>query len=128
MPVALPSSLRKEQAAVAELVPEVTRFERRVVRFLDEVRPGDRFEEIEMRRVRAVPPGNETVDDARRTLRSENEIRPPIDRAHGAVGADRALERARRRRPDRDDTAAAAARVLDESRRRLGDADGLRLG
>ena len=50
--------------AVAEFVPEVPVFEGASIALGEEAPSGYRLQQVEMRRLRLVPPGDQPVDDA----------------------------------------------------------------
>ena len=67
---------RQQQAAVAELVPQVPGRLGLPVRGFDQYRAGHGLQQGEMRGARLVPPADQAIDDAGRVLRPEDQARP----------------------------------------------------
>src|SRR5262249_52791568 len=87
-------SLRHDEVAVSELVPEGALLERLAVRLRYQVVPGDRPQQLQMGRFRLVPAGEEAVDGVGTAVGSQDEVRPALAGGDGAVRLGHRLERA----------------------------------
>ncbi len=121
---------RQQQAAVAELVPQVARRLGLAVGGVDQRRPGHGLQQREVGRTRLVPAGDQAVDHAGRVLRPEHQAGPataggdgmPLDR----VRCCRALEGPRAGGADRDHPPARRAGQVDQVGGGLRDVEPLR--
>ena len=112
---AVSGPISDEQAAVTELVPQISLVQRRLVRVIDPPHVDDRLEQIQVRRLGFVPPGDDAVDSASRAIRREHEIGPPASRGKRAVARGNRLQRSSHRCSDRDDAATRGARGVDHA-------------
>ena len=87
-----PNRSRQQQAAVAELVPAVAGG--RGVCGVDQVRAGDRLEQLQVGRARRVPTGDQAVDDPGRPRATEDEVGPAVP-GPDLTAASAAVSRAR---------------------------------
>ena len=69
---------RQQQRSVAELVPQVAARHGSVVRALGQGRPGDRFDQQQVRRLRVVPARDQAGHDLWRLGRRDHAVRPPL--------------------------------------------------
>src|SRR5262249_56204985 len=101
-PRSLSLELRKNQVAVAELVPEVSARERFAIAAFEQLLVGDGLQHLQVGRLGLVPARDEAVDDADPALRADDVVRPSLTGDKGAVSLRDRLERAHGGRPDRD--------------------------